>query len=84
MGTKSAWTPERRATQSAIIRETRPWLYSTGPKSVEGKAVSNQNARLNKGIRDARRKSDEIMVCALNIFGRDRWPNGLSRKRQQY
>lgn len=82
MGTKSAWTPERRARQSALICATKPWLGSTGPKTAEGKARSSQNARLNENLRMARQKSDEIMSGALNIFGRERWPKGLGRKRQ--
>lgn len=45
MGTRSAWTPERRARQSEIIRGTRPWRSSTGPKSAGGKRRSSRNAR---------------------------------------
>ncbi len=82
MGTKSAWTPERRARQSAIIRQTQPWLCSTGPKSPEGKARSSQNARMDENLYVARDKSDEIMSGALYIFGRERWPKGMGRKRQ--
>lgn len=82
MGTKSAWTSERRARQSALIRETKPWLSSTGPKSANGKAASSQNGRLKENIVEARRKSDEIMSGALYIFGRERWPRGLGRKKQ--
>ena len=74
MGTKSAWTPERRARQSALIRETKPWLSSTGPTSAEGKATSSKNARLNENLQMARQKRDEIMSGALYIFGRKRWP----------
>lgn len=82
MGTKSAWTPERRARQSAIIRETKPWLNSTGPTTAEGKATASQNGRLNLNIQQARQKSDEIMSGALNLFGRQRWPKGWGRRRQ--
>lgn len=45
MGTRRAWTAERRARQAEIIRATRPWLHSTGPKTEAGKAASSQNAR---------------------------------------
>lgn len=83
MGTKSAWTQERRARQSLKVRETRPWLSSTGPKSAEGKARSSQNARLNENIQAARQQSDKIMSAALYIFGRERWPKGLGRRRQR-
>jgi hypothetical protein len=43
-GTRAAWTPERRARQSEIIRCTRPWRKSTGPRTSEGKAKSSKNA----------------------------------------
>jgi len=39
-----AWTPERKAKQSQAIRQWRPWLKSTGAKTVEGKAVVSRNA----------------------------------------
>ena len=34
------WTPERRAQQSELIHNWRPWEKSTGPKTEEGKARS--------------------------------------------
>lgn len=40
----NGWTLERRARQSELIRQWRPWEKSTGPKSVEGKATVAQNA----------------------------------------
>jgi hypothetical protein len=43
MGTSSAWTPERRAKQSEIIRQTKPWLKSTGPTTARGKRRSAHN-----------------------------------------
>lgn len=81
MGTKSAWTPERRERQSELICKTKPWLCSTGPKSAEGKVRSSQNARLNENLQAARQKSDEIMSGALYIFERERWPKGMGRTR---
>lgn len=38
------WPPERRAQQAERIRQTKPWLKTTGPKTKEGKATSAQNA----------------------------------------
>ena len=38
------WTPERRKKQSEAIRRWKPWSKSTGPKSLEGKAVVAGNA----------------------------------------
>ena len=40
----NGWTPERRAKQSALIRNWKPWDHSTGAQTAEGKAVSSQNA----------------------------------------
>ena len=40
----NGWTPERRARQSALIRNWKPWERSTGPKSAEGKVAVSQNA----------------------------------------
>ena len=38
------WTPERRLQQSLKIQQWRPWDDSTGPRTLEGKAVSSRNA----------------------------------------
>lgn len=43
-GTKAAWSTARRARQAEIIRRTRPWSYSTGPRTPAGKAISSKNA----------------------------------------
>jgi hypothetical protein len=42
MGTP--WTEERKQRQRERIREWKPWLKSTGPRSVEGKAKVARNA----------------------------------------
>ena len=44
-----AWTEERRKRQAAICQQTQPWLHSTGPKTLEGKAVVALNACKYKG-----------------------------------
>lgn len=38
------WPPARRKAQSARIHITKPWLHSTGPKTLEGKKRSCINA----------------------------------------
>lgn len=38
------WPPSRRAAQARRIRQTRPWLKSTGPRTATGKAASARNA----------------------------------------
>ena len=40
----NGWTTERRARQSALIRDWKPWEKSTGPKTPEGMARSSVNA----------------------------------------
>ncbi len=40
----NGWTPERRQKQAELIQNWKPWERSTGPKTVEGKAKSSQNA----------------------------------------
>ena len=70
MSNKSnAWTDERRARQSMLIRGWQPWLRSTGPKSAAGKAISSRNARTNpvrrelaeiiSAVRQARRAANK-------------------------
>ena len=44
------WTPDRRARQSARVRETQPWRHATGPRSEAGKARSKMNG-LKHGLR---------------------------------
>lgn len=51
----SKWTPERRAAQSAAIREWKPWEKSTGPRTERGKVISSQNA-MRTGEHSARYK----------------------------
>lgn len=74
MKSSKCWTPERRAQQAARIREQKPWLQSTGPKSAAGKATVSHNAfkggywrelrdtarRLNKGLQEQQRLLDQF------------------------
>ncbi|HET9867371.1 MAG TPA: hypothetical protein VFQ06_08785, partial [Nitrospira sp.] len=48
--THKTWTPERRAKQAELIRSTKPWLKSTGPRTEDSKAGSAANA-LKHGFR---------------------------------
>jgi hypothetical protein len=38
------WSPAARAREAARIREHKPWLKSTGPRTAGGKARSSRNA----------------------------------------
>ncbi len=39
-----SWTAEQREQAASRARRHKPWRYSTGPKTVEGKAKSSKNA----------------------------------------
>jgi len=65
----NGWTPQRRARQSNLIRQWRPWENSTGPRTEAGKAVVSQNAykggswlllrKLASALREQRRQLAE-------------------------
>lgn len=74
MGTKGAWTPERRARQAQIIRQNRPWEKSTGPRTKEGKVISSRNAYAGDALHEAKAKLDSTRAAMLEIFGRKRLP----------
>ncbi len=40
----SGWTEEKRQIERDRINQTKPWLNSTGAKTLEGKAICSQNA----------------------------------------
>ena len=40
----NGWTPERKAKQSELIQNWKPWQHSTGARTPEGKSVSSRNA----------------------------------------
>lgn len=69
MGTKSAWTPERRARQAQLIRTTKPWEKSTGPRTDAGKAISSRNAYAGDQVHEARAKGAAILLAARQMFG---------------
>ena len=62
------WTPEARARQAERIREWRPWLKSTGPRTDEGKRVSRMNA-LKSGANDVEMRELEALIRELVEFG---------------
>ena len=45
MGRKS-WTDEQKKLQSGLIKQWKPWEFSTGPRTPEGKKISSRNAYL--------------------------------------
>lgn len=74
MGTKSAWTPERRARQAELCRSMKPWISSTGPRTDEGKAVSARNAYKGDVYHECMARLADAKAGALAVFGRQRWP----------
>jgi hypothetical protein len=70
MGTKEAWTPERRARQAELIRQTKPWLKSTGPKTKDGKGVSARNAYAGDWAHELWARQDAVMATGLALAGR--------------
>lgn len=77
MGTKAAWTPERRARQAYIIRQTKPWEQSTGPQSEAGKAVSARNAYAGDWHHEACARLADARAGALASLGYVRLPRGI-------
>ena len=56
----NGWTLERKAKQSQLIQQWKPWERSTGAKSIEGKAVSSRNA-FKGGLRPRFRKLSALL-----------------------
>ncbi|KRD23079.1 hypothetical protein ASE39_24860 [Acidovorax sp. Root267] len=63
MNSSNGWTPERRAQQAARIREQKPWLQSTGPKSAAGKATVSRNAFKGGSWREMRDMARHLNKC---------------------
>ena len=38
------WSEEQRQREAERIRQRKPWLKSTGPRTAAGKAISSRNA----------------------------------------
>ena len=74
MGTKLAWTPERRAKQAANIRRTKPWLHSTGPTTPEGKSISSRNAFAGEWYHKTIADLADAKYRALAVLGYSRFP----------
>ncbi len=70
MGTKAAWTPERRARQAELIRKTKPWEKSTGPRTEAGKAISSRNAYAGDWYHDMMDRLADLRAGTNALFGR--------------
>jgi hypothetical protein len=64
----NGWTTERRQRQAGLIQQWQPWKHSTGARTLQGKAVSSQNAykhgmsRLVKNMRSALKRQSELLT----------------------
>ncbi|CEG61854.1 conserved protein of unknown function [Legionella micdadei] len=55
------WTQEERLIQSQLTKKQKPWKYSTGPKTSEGKERVSRNAYKHGGrCADVRKLSQKI------------------------
>lgn len=64
----NGWTPERRARQSALIRNWQPWKHSTGPRTSEGKTVVAKNATKHGMRSTAWQAQRRALAAALMNF----------------
>jgi hypothetical protein len=76
MGTRIAWTAERRARQREIIRGTRPWRFSTGPTSAEGKRRASRNAVRSPRASDPRLSAEELAQIEAAVAEEIAWVFG--------
>lgn len=64
----NGWTAERKQRQAELIKLWQPWKHSTGARTLEGKAVSSQNAykhgmsKLIKEIRQLLKEQKEVII----------------------
>ena len=68
----SAWTPERRARQAALIRTWRPWEKSTGPRTDGGKARTARNGDKGGAWKTERAMIRELRQTTKNLLRRQR------------
>ncbi len=65
---QNGWTLARRKRQSKAIKQWKPWLRSTGPKTPDGKAITQKNAQKH-GLRGAL-----WLQLAQGFAGQTRYP----------
>lgn len=62
------WTLEQRKQQAEMIMKWQPWKHSTGARTLQGKAVSSQNAfkhgmsKLFKNMRAMLKQQKELLT----------------------
>jgi hypothetical protein len=81
MTSPRTWSPERRAKQADLIRVTKPWLSSTGPRTSAGKLISARNAAKPEAVRhellailaNIRRTKKMVKEIIIKRYGRRRY-----------
>lgn len=63
------WTPEARAAQAAKIRGWKPWMNSTGPRTIAGKERCRLNAEKH-GMYGSAYRRDRMRLSALWLAAR--------------
>jgi hypothetical protein len=59
----NGWSDERRSKQSQLLKITRPWEKSTGPRTEAGKAASSRNpykGAVREKLREVQRLTREL------------------------
>ena len=77
-GKSRAWTPERRAAHRKMLQDKKPWLKSTGPKTLVGKKRVSMNAQkhgLHSAEFLAQLKILRILLRAQKIYIAQRKPS---------
>jgi len=64
------WTDEQRKAQSERIKDLKPWLKTTGPKTEQGKRNSSQNA-IKHGLRSQLAKDVKAVLRQQEAILRD-------------
>ena len=59
------WTEEQKKEQSLKMQGWKPWVNSTGPKTIEGKAASCSNA-FKGGLPRKRAIENIVRNCGIN------------------
>lgn len=63
--TINGWTSARRRQQSEAIHRWKPWRYSTGPRTEEGKARTKLNGQVH-GARSAAMDALSAAIASSN------------------
>lgn len=58
------WTQKEREHQAALIQKWKPWLSSTGPRTIDGKKQSSKNSLMH-GYYTQHAKFLREQVCQL-------------------